>query len=112
MLIIEYVYFSIIDVIGLLTDQPDVRHAAKYWCVLKIRLKAEDSELTTKCSQLKLKAADGKRRLTDVADTEQLLRIIQSIVNKIFVEVKSSEKADHILTTRYVPHMFANTSCA
>ena len=75
-------YFSVVDVIGLLTDQPDVRHAAKYWSVLKTRLKAEGSELTTNCSQLKLKAADGKRRATDVANTEQLLRIIQSIPSK------------------------------
>ena len=75
-------YFSVVDVIGVLTDQPDVRHAAKYWSVLKTRLKAEGSELTTNCSQLKLKAADGKRRATDVANTEQLLRIIQSIPSK------------------------------
>ena len=75
-------YFSVVDVVGVLTDQPDVRRAAKYWSVLKTRLKAEGSELTTNCSQLKLKAADGKRRLTDVANTEQLLRIIQSIPSK------------------------------
>ena len=75
-------YFSVVDVIGVLTDQPDVRHAAKYWSVLKTRLKAEGSELTTNCSQLKLKAADGKRRATDVANTEQILRIIQSIPSK------------------------------
>ena len=75
-------YFSVVDVIGILTDQPDSRRAAKYWSVLKIRLKAEGNELTTNCSQLKLKAADGKRRLTDVANTEQLLRIIQSIPSK------------------------------
>ena len=75
-------YFSIVDVVGVLTDQPDTRHAAKYWSVLKVRLKAEGSELPTNCSQLKLKATDGKRRSTDVADTEQLLRIIQSIPSK------------------------------
>ena len=75
-------YFSVVDVIGVLTDQPDSRRAAKYWSVLKIRLKAEGNELTTNCSQLKLKATDGKRRLTDVANTEQLLRIIQSIPSK------------------------------
>ena len=72
-------YFSVVDVVGVLTDQPDTRHAAKYWSVLKTRLKKEGSELPTNCSQLKLKSADGKRYLTDVADTEQLLRIIQSI---------------------------------
>ena len=72
-------YFSIVDVVAVLTDQPDQRHAAKYWSVLKTRLKKEGSELTTNCSQLKMRSADGKRYNTDVADTEQLLRIIQSI---------------------------------
>ena len=72
-------YFSIVDVVRVLTEQPDTRHAAKYWSVLKTRIKAESGQLTTICSQLKLKSADGKRYLTDVADTEQLLRIIQSI---------------------------------
>lgn len=72
-------YFSVVDVISVLTDQPDQRRAAKYWSVLKTRLKREGSELPTNCSQLKLIAADGKRRNTDVADTEQLLRIIQII---------------------------------
>ena len=72
-------YFSIVDVVAVLTDQPDQRHAAKYWSVLKTRLKKEGGELTTNCSQLKMRSADGKRYNTDVADTEQLLRIIQSI---------------------------------
>ena len=72
-------FFSIVDVVAVLTDQPDQRHTAKYWSVLKTRLKKEGSELTTKCSQLKMRSADGKRYNTDVADTEQLLRIIQSI---------------------------------
>ena len=72
-------YFSIVDVVAVLTDQPDQRHAAKYWSVLKNRLKKEGNELTTNCSQLKMRSADGKRYNTDVADTEQLLRIIQSI---------------------------------
>ena len=72
-------YFSIVDVVAVLTDQPDQRHAAKYWSVLKTRLKKEGSELTTNCSQLKMRSADGKRYNTDVADTEQLLRIVQSI---------------------------------
>ena len=75
-------YFSVVDVVGVLTEQPDARHAAKYWSVLKTRLKSEGCELTTNCSQLKMKAADGKRRLTDVATTEQLLRIIQSVPSK------------------------------
>ena len=72
-------YFSVVDVVAVLTDQPDQRHAAKYWSVLKTRLKKEGSELTTNCSQLKMRSADGKRYNTDVADTEQLLRIVQSI---------------------------------
>lgn len=71
--------FSIVDVVAILTDQPDTRHAAKYWSVLKVRLKKEGSQLTTNCRQLKLTAEDGKKRLTDVADTEQILRLIQSI---------------------------------
>ena len=75
-------FFSIVDVVGILTDQPDARHAAKYWSVLKVRLKKEGSELPTNCSQLKMKSADGKRYSTDVANTEQLLRIIQSIPSK------------------------------
>ena len=75
-------YFSVVDVVGALTDQPDIRRAAKYWSVLKTRIKKEKGELTTICSQLKLKANDGKRYKTDVANTEQLLRIIQSIPSK------------------------------
>lgn len=72
-------FFSVVDVVGVLTDQPDARHAAKYWSVLKVRLKEEGSELPTNCSQLKMRAADGKMRLTDAATTDQLFRIIQSI---------------------------------
>ena len=69
-------YLSIVDVTAVLTDSPNPR---KYWSVLKTRLKAEGSQLTTNCSQLKMQSADGKFYLTDVADTEQLFRIIQSI---------------------------------
>ena len=72
-------FFSVVDIVGALTDQPDTRHAAKYWSVLKVRLKEEGSELPTNCSQLKMRAADGKMRMTDAATTEQLFRIIQSI---------------------------------
>ena len=72
-------YFSIVDVVGVLTDSPDYNTGRKYWNKLKQRLKDEGSELVTNCHQLKMRAADGKNRLTDVADTEQLLRIIQSI---------------------------------
>ena len=69
-------YFSVVDVVSVLTDSTDGR---KYWNKLKQRLKEEGNETVTNCHQLKMKAADGKMRLTDVADTEQLLRIIQSI---------------------------------
>ena len=73
-------FFSIVDVVGVLTDQPDTRHASTYWAVMKNRLKEEGADqLLTNCKQLKMTAADGKKRMTDVADTEQLLRIIQSI---------------------------------
>ena len=72
-------YFSIVDVVGALTDQPDVEHARNYWKVLKHRLKKEGNESVTNCNQLKLRASDGKSYKTDVADTEQLFRIIQSI---------------------------------
>ena len=75
-------YFSIVDVVGVLTDSPDYNTGRKYWNKLKQRLKDESSELVTNCHQLKMRAADGKNRLTDVADTEQLLRIIQSIPSK------------------------------
>ena len=69
-------FFSVIDVVAILTQSPNPR---KYWSVLKTRLKAEGSQVATNCSQLKLPAKDGKMYLTDVADTEQLLRLIQSI---------------------------------
>ena len=72
-------YFSIVDVVSALTDQPDVDHARNYWKVLKHRLKKEGNESVTNCNQLKLRASDGKSYKTDVADTEQLFRIIQSI---------------------------------
>ncbi len=76
-------YFSIVDVVKVLTEQPDARHASTYWAVLKKRMKEEGAaELLTNCKQLKLKASDGKRRATDVANTEELLRIIQSIPSK------------------------------
>lgn len=72
-------YFSVVDVVALLTDQATPRSASTYWAVLKKRLIEEGAELLTKCKQLKMTATDGKKRLTDVANTEQLLRIIQSI---------------------------------
>ncbi len=79
-------WFSILDIIAILTDQPDYKKVRNYWKILKHRLKNEGnglfsstSELVTNCNQLKLLAADGKYYKTDVADTEQILRLIQSI---------------------------------
>ena len=76
-------YFSIVDVVGVLTEQPDIDGARNYWKVLKNRLTKEGSQLVTNCNQLKMKSPkDGKAYLTDVANTEQLLRLIQSIPSK------------------------------
>ncbi|MFZ1518874.1 MAG: Bro-N domain-containing protein [Ignavibacteriaceae bacterium] len=69
-------YFSVVDVVGVLTESPNPR---KYWSVLKTRLKKEGSELATNCSQLKMLSSDGKNYNTDAADTEQLFRLIQSV---------------------------------
>ena len=81
----EKYYFSIVDVVQVLTDSADGR---KYWNKLKQRLQAEGNETVTNCHQLKLPANDGKNRLTDVADMEQLLRLIQSIPSKKAEPVK------------------------
>jgi hypothetical protein len=75
-------YFSVVDVVRVLTEQPNTDGARNYWKVLKNRIKEEGNELVTNCNQLKMRAQDGKMRLTDVANTEQLLRIIQSIPSK------------------------------
>lgn len=72
-------YFSVVDVVAVLTESKDFQTARKYWNKLKQRLMEEGFEPVTNCHQLKMPAADGKMRLTDVADTEQLLRIIQSV---------------------------------
>ena len=73
-------YFSIVDVVGILTDQPDYDHAKNYWKVLKFRIIQEGNELVTNCNRLKMASPkDGKKYLTDVADTEQLFRVIQSV---------------------------------
>ncbi|MDP2412663.1 Bro-N domain-containing protein [Daejeonella sp.] len=72
-------YFSVVDVISILTNQPTFQGARNYWKVLKSRLLKEGNETVTNCNRLKLVAEDGKMRMTDVADTEQLLRLIQSI---------------------------------
>ena len=92
-------YFSIVDVISILTDSPNPR---KYWSVLKTRMKREGSELTTNCSQLKMQAADGKKYLTDVANTEQLFRPIQSVPSpkaepfKLWIAQVAKERLDQM----------------
>lgn len=92
-------YFSIIDVISVLTDSDNPR---KYWSVLKTRLKKEGSETATNCSQLKMKATDGKMRMTDVAPTEQLFRLIQSIPSpkaepfKLWIAQVAKERLDQL----------------
>ena len=75
-------YFSIIDVVFVLTEQKDFQGARNYWKVLKHRLLKEGNETVTNCNRLKMPAADGKMRMTDVADTEQLFRLIQSVPSK------------------------------
>nr|WP_315182485.1 Bro-N domain-containing protein [uncultured Flavobacterium sp.] len=92
-------YFSIVDTVQVLTDSPNAR---KYWSVLKTRLKKEGSQLTTNCSQLKMQSADGKYYKTDVADTEQLFRLIQSIPSpkaepfKLWLAKIASERLDEM----------------
>jgi len=92
-------YFSIVDVVDVLTDSPNPR---KYWSVLKTRLKKEGSKLTTNCSQLKMVAADGKKYLTDVVSTQQLFRLIQSIPSpkaepfKLWIAQVAKERLDQI----------------
>lgn len=91
--------FSVVDVCSVLTDNVDAR---KYWNKLKQRLKEEGNETVTNCHQLKMKASDGKMRLTDVADTEQLLRLVQSIPSpkaepfKRWLAMVGSERIDEI----------------
>jgi hypothetical protein len=75
----EIWYFSIVDIIGILTDQPTVERARNYWKVLKSRLLREGNETVTNCNRLKLEAEDGKLRLTDVGNVEDIFRLIQSI---------------------------------
>jgi len=95
----EQWYFSIIDVIAVLTNSPRPR---KYWNALKTKLKAEGSELSHKLGQLKMKAEDGKLRTTDVADTEQLFRLIQSIPSpkaepfKLWLAKIAAERLDEL----------------
>jgi hypothetical protein len=75
-------YFSVIDVVAALTEQHDYQKARKYWNKLAERFRAEGSEVVTKCHQLRMVATDGKMRLTDVADTETILRLVQSVPSK------------------------------
>lgn len=95
-------YISIVDVIQILADSKDFQAARKYWNKLKQRLKNEGNETVTNCHQLKLKAHDGKMRLTDVADTEQLFRLIQSIPSpkaepfKLWLARVASERLDEM----------------
>ena len=95
-------YFSIIDVIAVLTDQPSYQGARNYWKVLKHRLVKEGNETVTNCNRLKLEAEDGKQRFTDVADTEQLFRLIQSIPSpkaepfKLWLAKVAAERLDEM----------------
>lgn len=75
-------YFSVIDIVAVLTEQQDYKKAKTYWTTLKNRLKLEGSEVVTNCDQLKMTAQDGKMRLTDVADVETILRLVQSVPSK------------------------------
>lgn len=92
-------YFSVVDVVAVLTDSPEPR---KYWSVLKARLKKEGSELTTNCSQLKMQASDGKYYKTDCLDTKGVLRLVQSIPSpnaepfKMWLAQVGSERLDDI----------------
>jgi hypothetical protein len=109
----ELWYFSIVDVVSVLTDSPNPR---KYWSVLKNRLNKEGSQLTTTCSQLKLRAADGKMYLSDVANTEQLLRLIQSIPYpkaepfKLATYLKQENLRDHMTNMELVLNMLAEAT--
>lgn len=109
-------YFSVVDVVGVLTGQTTQRGASNYWAKLKQRLKAEGAdELLTNCQQLKLKAADGKRRLTDVCTTEQLLRIIQSIPSpkaeplKLWLAQVGRERIDETLDPELIAERLVAT---
>ncbi len=95
-------YFSVVDVVTILTDSKDATTGRKYWNKLKQRLKTEGNELVTNCHQLKMTAADGKQRKTDVANTRDLLRIIQSIPSpkaepfKMWLATTGAERLDEI----------------
>ena len=96
-------YFSVVDIVGVLTEQENARGASTYWAVLKKRLKGEGSELLTICKQLRMKATDGKLRLTDVADMQGIFRIIQSVPSpkaepfKMWLAEVGKERIDEIV---------------
>ena len=95
-------YFSIIDAVAVLTNQPDYQAARNYWKVTKKRLKEEGNETVTNCHQLKMLSADGKMRFTDVATTEQMFRLIQSIPSpkaepfKLWMAQTAKERLDEM----------------
>ena len=95
----EDYYYSVVDVIGALTDSPNPR---KYWSVLKTRLKEEGSQVTTNCSQLKMIASDGKTRMRDVLDTEGIFRLIESVPSpkaepfKVWLAKLGRQKVDEV----------------
>lgn len=97
-------WFSVLDTIAILTDQPDYKKVRNYWKWLKNKLNAEGSQLVSATNQLKLVAADGKRYKTDVLDTEQVLRLIQSIPSpkaepfKLWLAQVGSERLDETAT--------------
>lgn len=108
-------YFSVVDVVKVLTDSPDYQTARNYWKVTKKRLKDEGNQSVTNCNQLKFRAADGKHRLTDVATTEQLLRIIQSIPSpkaeplKLWLAQVGRERIDETLDPELIAERLVAT---
>jgi hypothetical protein len=109
-------YISVVDVIEALTESPNPR---KYWSVLKTRMKKEGSELATNCSQLKMQSADGKFYKTDVADVEQLFRLVQSIPSPkaertdksryINIPMCFEQKSSHLLRETLIQRIYKNS---
>jgi len=100
-------WFSVVDVVAVLTEQADELTARKYWNKLKQRLKEEGNETVTNCHQLKLLAKDGKMRLSDVADTEQILRLVQSVPSKkaepfkVWLAKVGTERIDEVVAPNF-----------